>query len=88
MRGLLGILMFSLIGIWQSGDVVYTFYPNHTGVVWDSVEGDTITKWYERGNKLILENCMYWNDTSILRFYPLGKDKFSLDGYIFKRKKK
>lgn len=93
MRSLLAILlfpMFFLQGLWRdnSNDISYQFYSDHTGEVCDSIEGDTITKWYVNGDYLVLENHLLWNDTDSFTIKPLSEDSILIGGYVFIRAKK
>lgn len=59
-----------LVGSWQFDDVVYTFYQDHTGVIWDSIEGDTIYEWSlygEHEDSLFLVTNDLYRDTTTYR---------------------
>lgn len=43
----------SICGKWQYEDVIYTLYPDHTGAVDDSIEGDSIKKWWIEADTLV-----------------------------------
>lgn len=51
-----------IIGTWGLEDVRFTFYPDQTGLVEDSIEGDSIYYWELRGR----DSMMFIVD----EFYP------------------
>lgn len=93
-RRIIGLLLFlslacfgeGIIGTWKSRNVTYYFYKDKTGAVEDQIEGDSITHWEIKGDKIYYRIEGPWNDLDSMSLKFINNNVILINGYMFKRK--
>lgn len=75
-----------LVGTWKGKEVTYKLYSDSTGEVFDKIEGDSIRKWWIKGDKLFLKVvCPYDYQPDSLVLKIVGKNEIKIEGFKFRK---